>query len=148
MNKITISKAKVSESQKIRNLENKVWKEEVTNKYDAPMFVWFGYVFVAKHNNKIIGAIISYPTNNNEVYVGDWIVDKEYRNNKIGQKLYNKLIKEVKEKAIVSFINPKNVRSLETHKKLGFKIIKKVKLNYGGKVRTRYLVRRKKSYKP
>ena len=48
MHTTTISKAKVSEAQFIRKLEEKIWGEEVVNKYDAPMLVRFGYVYVAK----------------------------------------------------------------------------------------------------
>ena len=46
--RIKIIRATNSDSQEIRRLEREVWKEEVVNKYDIPMFVRFGYVFVAK----------------------------------------------------------------------------------------------------
>lgn len=48
MHTIIVSKAKVSEAQFIRKLEEKIWGEEVVNKYDAPMLVRFGYVYTAK----------------------------------------------------------------------------------------------------
>ena len=130
MNSITISKAKVSDAQIIRKLEEKIWSQEVVNKYDAPMFVRFGYVYIAKHEKKIIGALIAYQTKDNEVYVCDWITDKKYRSKKIGKKLYERLIEEVGEKPIVSFIDPKNTPSLRAHLKLGFKVIKKIKNPY------------------
>ena len=46
--KIKIVKAKIEDSQEIRNLETEVWGEECTNKYDIPMYIRFGYVYVAK----------------------------------------------------------------------------------------------------
>ncbi|MCX6735900.1 MAG: hypothetical protein NTZ13_02355 [Candidatus Parcubacteria bacterium] len=56
---IKITKAVTFESQEIRELETLVWEEEVTNKYDVPMFVRFGYVFVAKIGDKIVGAMVT-----------------------------------------------------------------------------------------
>jgi len=127
---ITISKAKVSDSQVIRKLEKKVWSEEVVNKYDSPMLVRFGYVYVAKHEKKIVGAIIAYPTKDNEIYVCDWVVDSKYRGMNIGQRLYERLFKDVREKSIVSFIDPDNFPSMKTHLKLGFRVVRKIKNPY------------------
>jgi predicted N-acetyltransferase YhbS len=96
VNKIIIIEAKVKEAQEIRKLEEKVWGEDVVNKYDIPMFVRFGYVFVAKDKGKIIGAICSYFTKVGELYVCDWVVDKNYQGKKIGTDLYKALIKKSK----------------------------------------------------
>lgn len=142
MSSITISRAKISDSQIVRKLEERVWSEEVVNKYDAPMLVRFGYVYVAKHNKNMIGAIIAYQTKDDEIYVCDWVIDKEYRGKKIGQKLYEHLIGEVGKKPIVSFIDPKNIPSLEAHLKLGFKIVKKIKNPYALNEGYRILVKR------
>lgn len=128
---VKIVKAKVSDAQEIRRLETRVWGEEVVNKYDAPMFIRFGWCFAAKDKNKIVGAICSYLTKNNEVYVCDWVVDKRFRERSIGVNLYKKLLKAVPGKHIISFIDPKNIASLEAHKKLGFKIDKIMKNVYG-----------------
>lgn len=127
---IKFVKAEVSESQLIRELEEKVWGEEVTNKYDMPMFVRFGYVYVAKIENKIIGAIVSYKTNKNEVYVCDLVVDSKYRRQKIGEKLYKKLLSSVKGMNIVSFLDPGLSPTFELHKKLGGKIVDKISNPY------------------
>lgn len=120
--KIKISKAKVPDAQAIRVLEERVWGEEVTNKYDIPMFVRFGYVYVARIGAKIVGAIVSYRTNKNEVYVCDLVVDPKYRRLKIGEKLYKKLLASVKGMNVVSFLDPKLGPTFELHKKLGGKI--------------------------
>lgn len=129
-NKIIIKEAKIEEAQEIRRLEEKVWGEEVVNKYDIPMFVRFGHVFVAKDNDKIIGAICSYFTKNSELYICDLVVDKNYRGRKIGMNLYKALIKKTKQVSLISFINHKSIESLKLHKKLGFKTIKKVNNPY------------------
>lgn len=127
---IVISQAKVSDSQEIRRLENKIWKEEVVNKFDIPMFVRFGWCFVAKDNKKIIGAICSFPTRENEVYVSDVVVEKKYRRTRIGWRLYERLFKALKGKRFLGFIDPKNSVSLEFHKKLGFKAVAEVENAY------------------
>ncbi len=128
---IRILRAKQSEAQEIRKFENKTWSEEVVNKYDIPMFVRFGWCFVAKDRKKIVGAICSFPTKDNEVYVCDWAVDKAYRGQNIGLKLYERLIREVTGKTIVTFLDPTNIPTLEAHKKLGFRVIGKVRSPYG-----------------
>jgi len=86
--------------------------------------------FVAKDKDKIIGAICSYFTKDNELYICDWVVDKNYQGRKIGINLYKRLLKKTKSVSLISFINYKAVKSLELHKKLGFKIIKKVNNPY------------------
>lgn len=118
---IKISFAKLSDAAAIRRLENKTWGGEVVSKYDVPMFIQLGYVFVAKDQNKIIGAICSYLTKRGEVHVCDWVVDKTYRGQNIGLKLFNKLLLAVKNRPLISYINIKNAPSLAAHKKLGFK---------------------------
>jgi ribosomal protein S18 acetylase RimI-like enzyme len=128
---IKITRAKITDAQSIRKLEFRVWKEEVTSEYDAPMFVRFGWCFVARDGQKVIGAICSYLTNKDEVYVCDWVVDKLYRQRNIGGRLYQKLIETVKHKNVISLINPKNKPSLTAHQKLGFKVVGFVKNAYG-----------------
>ena len=130
MASVKILKAKVSDSQKIRELENRIWNEEVVNKYDIPMFVRFGYSYIAKYKDKIVGAIIAYKTKDDEVYVCDWIVEKKFRKSGIGLKLYKSLIKNIRDLPIVSFIEQNNTPSLNAHFKLGFKIVKKIKDPY------------------
>jgi len=127
---IIISKAKISDATQIRQLETKIWQEEVVSKYDAPCFIRFGWCFVAKNNDKIIGAICSYLTKENKVYVCDWVVDKLYRRKNIGLKLYNKLIKETKGHDIIALIDTKNEPSIEAHTRIGFKPYKHLKNAY------------------
>jgi len=128
---ISIRKAKLNDAQEIRLLENRAWKEEVVNKYDIPMFVRFGWCFVAKEGKKLIGAICSFSTKDDEVYVSDWAVSTAYRGKNVGLRLYERLIQEVRGKRIVTFLDPKNTPAIEAHKKLGFKVIGKVKSPYG-----------------
>ena len=128
---IKITKAVVSDAQNIRKLESKVWGEEVVNKYDIPMFIRFGWCFVAKDSGKIIGAIYAYSTRAGQVYVSDWVVDSKHRGQEIGLALYRALISAVRGKSIISFIDPKNTVSLAGHKKLGFKIVRTVPDAYG-----------------
>lgn len=100
-------------------MEAKIWDEEVTNKYDIPMFVRFGYTYVALVETKVVGAIVAYMTNKKQIYVCDLVVDEKYRGKKIGEKLYKKLLQKIKGTTIVSFVHPTNVASINLHKKLG-----------------------------
>lgn len=138
-------KAEIADAQAIRKLEHKVWKEEVVNKYDIPMFVRFGYVYVAKYGSALAGAIISYRTNKNEVYVCDLAVEPKYRRLHIGEKLYKKLLQSTRGMNVVSFLDPKNIPTLELHKKLGAKVVSKIKnaydLNKGIETGVRLFVR-------
>jgi len=118
---VKIMPARVADAQLIRRLEAKVWGEEVVNKYDIPMLIRFGWAYVAKDGANIVGAIYAYATKDQEAFVSDWVVDKKYRGQDIGLKLYKKLISSLKGRQIISFINPKNKTSLEAHEKLGFK---------------------------
>lgn len=115
-----------ADAQSIRSLETLVWKETVTSSYDLPMFIRFGYVYVAKASTKPVGAIIAFKTNKNEVYVADIFVHPKYQGMKIGEKLYRRLLHDVKGTNIVSFLNPKLTPTINLHKKLGAKTVAKV----------------------
>ena len=131
----------MTDSQEIRKLEAKIWGEEVVNKYDAPMLVRFGYSYIAKDKGKIVGAIVAYPTKQKEVYVCDLVVDKNYRREKIGERLYKRLILATRGRNIVSFIDPGNKASINLHLRLGAKIVRKVKNPYALREGIRLFVR-------
>ena len=145
MKKIKISKAEPTDAQEIRKLETLVWDEEVTNQYDSPMFIRFGYVFTAKEGKKLVGAIVAFRTNKDEVFVSDIVVHPSYQGKKIGEKLYKKLLQSVKGKNVVSFLDPDLIPTLNLHKKLGGKIVARVNNAYdlkeGLETGTRLMVR-------
>ena len=115
----------------------------VTSIYDMASTVRFGYVFVAKNKDKIVGAIIGSKTSKNECYIEDFLVDKKYQGQGIGTKIYKKLFSEVGTLPIIAFVSPKYKTSLHIHKNLGFKILKKIKDPYAqGKNEYRYLLRK------
>lgn len=134
--KIRITQAKPSDNLEILKLERKVWKEslnlkDVAGKYDLGSFIRFGLVFVAKHKNKIIGAIISFKAMGGEVFIADLVVDEKYRKIGIGTKLYNKVKNKVKTHSLITFVEERYKDSIRMHKKMGFKIKKKIKDVYG-----------------
>jgi ribosomal protein S18 acetylase RimI-like enzyme len=143
--KIKISKAEAMDAQEIRKLEHLVWGEEVTNQYDSPMFIRFGYVFTAKEGKKLVGALVAFATNKNEVFVSDIVVHPSYQGKKIGESLYRKPLQSVKGKNVVSFLDPDLVPTLNLHKKLGGKIVARIKNAYdlkeGLETGVRYMVR-------
>ena len=124
---IKILRAALMDNQKILNLERRVWKDflglsDVAGKYDLGSFIRFESVFVAKDKDKVIGAIVAIKTRNNKLFVADWVVDKKYRGKKIGLKLYKRLLKEAKSEAIDSLVSERYTKSVELHKRMGFKI--------------------------
>jgi len=144
---IRIVRAKIRDSQEIRALEQKVWNEKdvagkyvagkyvagkyVAGKYDIATTIRFGYCFVAKDRDKIIGAVIAIKTNDDKVYIQDWFVKWEYRGKGIGKRLYLRLIETAKDLPVITFVHPKFKASLNVHKSIGFKIAGKVKDVYG-----------------
>ncbi|PIR04350.1 MAG: hypothetical protein COV59_01290 [Candidatus Magasanikbacteria bacterium CG11_big_fil_rev_8_21_14_0_20_39_34] len=125
---IKIVRAKPSECQKVRRFEQMVWDEPcITSPWDIMFFVSYGYVFLAKEKEKIVGAIVAFKTKNDEVKITDWLVAKKYRRTGVGTKLYKRLKKDTKGMPIIAFVESKNTASLEGHKKLGFRCIKEVK---------------------
>ncbi len=86
------------------------------------MFIRFGYVFVAKESETIVGAIIALPTKDGKIKVNDLVVHPNYHRKGIGTQLYQILIKEVLEKEIISVVEEDNIASLQMHRKLGFQV--------------------------
>ena len=128
---ITISKAKIKDCPKIVELEKKIRNEDfVSNVYESAAFIKYGFVFIAKDNEKIIWAIIAFMGKNDIVFVTDFVVDPKYRNYGIWHKLYNKLIKEWK-KTIHALVWPDYKESINLHEELWFKLIKKENYPYG-----------------
>lgn len=145
---ITIAKAKISDAQKIRTFEQKEWNEkDIVGPYEAATFIRYGYAFVAKDKEDVVGVIIAMKTKGNEIKVIDWIVAEEYRRKKIGSRLYAALEKEVKGYTLLSFVECKNKESSEGHQKLGFKKIKKIKDAFGMKTKEQWWLMRKESRK-
>lgn len=124
---IKISKAKPEESQLIRQFEQFVWNEpSITSPYDIVSFVTYGYVFLAKDRDKIVGTIVAIKTKDNEIRIIDWIVDEPYRHIGIGTKLYKRLRKEIGKLTMIAYVESDNTASIEGHKKLGFKPTKQI----------------------
>lgn len=124
---IRISQARPPECQKLRDFETLTWKESVTSVYDIAFYVYFGYCFLAKDGDKMVGLIMAMKTRENKVKIVDWLVNPAYRNRGIGTRLYKRLKKEVSPLPIIAFVNCNNAVSLGRHLKLGFKKIRKIK---------------------
>lgn len=119
---ITIEAATPSDAISIWQLETLVYGEEVTSKYDTPMFVRYGYVYVAKdvnNDDKIVGAIQAMKTKDNTIKINNWYVHPEYQRKGIGQKLYERLLQDVDED-IIAIVLEDNHSSYQAHLKLGF----------------------------
>lgn len=88
-----IQQATIADCPQIVELEKRVWDDDyVSNIYECAAFINYGYVFVAKEKEQIIGAIIGFIGKDNIVFVTDLVVDPEYRGQGIGKDLYQTLI--------------------------------------------------------
>ena len=123
---VIITKAKPSDSEAIRILEQQAHGEEVTSRYDAALISRFGYAYMATENGKIIGAITAWQTRNGEIKINDWVVHPKHRRKGVGEKLYLKLILETKGKTILSLVDINNATSMNAHQKLGFTVVQKM----------------------
>ncbi len=131
---ITISKAKIQDNFAIIDLEKKIRNEKyVGNVYENSAFINYWFVFVAKDQTKLIGAIVSFIGKNDTIYVTDIVVDPRYRGQHIWKMLYQKVIHEAKKikKDIHALVWPEYIESNNLHKKLWFKLTKKIKEPYG-----------------
>ena len=133
---VKIMKAKLADEKQILQLERRVWRNaqhlsDVADKYDLGSFIRFGYVFVAKHKAKTVGAIIAIRTNKDDVFVGDWVVDEKYRGKQVGRGLYERLLAAVKGTSIVTLVSSRYQTSIHAHQKLGFKEKRLIKDAYG-----------------
>lgn len=142
--KISVTRAKISDVDGILELQKNIWKDEggQSNRYDMCDWISHGYVFVAKHRSKIVGTIAAFKTSRNELYVTEWIVDKENRRKGIGSKLYRRLISTT-HLPILSILSTDYKESMAGHSKLGFRLVKRLRNPYGLKEKKeRLLVRR------
>ncbi|MDP3728520.1 MAG: GNAT family N-acetyltransferase [bacterium] len=143
---VSISRAKTYESSAIRKLEQQVWKDkDCTGKYENAYLSRFGYVFVAKEKNKIIGAILAMKTAKEEIYVEDVIIHPKWQGQGLGKRLYETLFAACGNFPILALVNKTNEASIKLHKELGFKGVKKVKNPFGIDVEAEsFLMRREK----
>ena len=123
---ITIQRAENSDAAAIHQLETQVYGEEVTNRYDTPMFIRFGYVFVAQDDGKIMGVIQAIKTNRDEIKVNSWFVHPEYQRRGIGRKLYQRLIQETRGHDVVAIVLDDNHLSFQAHRQLGFTVVEQL----------------------
>jgi ribosomal protein S18 acetylase RimI-like enzyme len=99
---------------------------EFTNKYIQDKKI---IAYVAEQNNKLIGFIggevKEYPTKilNKEGVIEELFVSNKFRNQKIGKKLFEKLVKEFKEKGCKYLgieVFSKNKKTIDIYHNLGF----------------------------
>lgn len=129
--RMKIQQATIADCPQIVELEKRVRDDDyVSNIYECAAFINYGYVFVAKEREEIIGAIIGFIGKNNIVFVTDLVVDPEYRGQGIGKDLYQKLI-ESNENTIHGLVAPEYKESNDLHKRLWFTKIEEIKKPYG-----------------
>ncbi|MBI2444694.1 MAG: GNAT family N-acetyltransferase [Candidatus Magasanikbacteria bacterium] len=125
---ITLARAKPKESQAIRRLEQRVWRaSNITSPYDIAFYVRFGYAWIARDAQRLIGAIVALKTRNDEVKIVDWVVEPKYRRRGIGERLYRALERASRGLPIIALVKETNRPSLRAHQKLGFKPVRAIR---------------------
>lgn len=114
-----VQEASLKDSENILELEKEIWNEYVTTKWDIATFIRFGQVLVVYENEKLIAALISIITKNDELYIVDLVVNFRYRRQGIATKLYEYLFKMF-DKKIIADISMKHHEALILHETLGF----------------------------
>lgn len=97
--------------------------------------LWCEYavVFCAKKDEKVIGAVLAFPTNDPALYALHKIfVADEYRGKSIGTQLLKRMVEELSNRNLRSFltVNPNNDAALKLYKSLGFSVEKSIKGYY------------------
>jgi ribosomal-protein-alanine N-acetyltransferase len=143
---IKIQWAGIRDTNKIFNLTKRVYHDRLSaNLFAIGECIKFGYVFVArKGDGKLAGAILAWRTRDDEVYVSDIVIDKEYRKQGLASQLYERILSQARDREIIAFVDHDDTPSLKLHQKLGFYKEKKMKAPYGLKsMKEMYLMRRR-----
>jgi ribosomal protein S18 acetylase RimI-like enzyme len=130
--RIRIRRARVTDAAKIRRLEQRVWRESaVTGRYEVAPDIVLGIAFVALAEERMVGVILARGTLSGTAYVTDWVVDRNWRRQGIGMRLYEALIAALGRRPLLTFVDRKDPVSLHLHRRLGFRIVTTIRDPYG-----------------
>ena len=129
-----IRKAILSDAGSVRDLETKVWLDEVTSAWDIGTFVRCGYVYVACLDSSIVGAIVAIQHRCAYLYVVGLLVEPTMRRKGIGERLYKRVLHHahrVSSGRVETHVGISSGASVALHKKLGFRVIRQETDVYG-----------------
>ena len=106
-----IRKAKITDFLKISKLDRDAWGENShANFVPDGEHVWrlwveYAIVYCAEKEENIIGVILAFPTNNiSEYFLHKIFIDYQFRKQKIGYKLFQKLCHDLDEKKLNCYL--------------------------------------------
>ena len=134
---IKILKMTIEDLENIKEILEKnfddFWNYNILNK---ELLKENSYFLVAKNENEDILGFVGVEFILDEVDITNIVIKKEYRNLKIGTKLLECLIKDIKEKnkkSITLEVNENNIYAIKLYKKFNFEIAGQRKKYYNGK---------------
>ena len=87
--------------------------------------VWVAgaYVHVARDGDRVVGAIVAFPTRQGMLFVHKVMVDKQHRGRGIGSRLFDLLLADIDAHAgVASFltVDPANAAAVRRYERIGF----------------------------
>lgn len=146
-----IRKAEIKDFLEISQLDRIAWGKNKDadfvpdGEHSWRLWVEHALVFCAVDDDKIIGVILAFPTNNSsEYFLHKIFIDYNYRNKKVGQKLFEPLCNSLDELKVDCILttDPINKVMIHTCSKFGF-IEKKLVKGYYREYEDRYVITRK-----
>ena len=86
----------------------------------------YGYLL----DNKIVAIIWTFFIDDKNIHINYFVVLDEYRNNRIGKKMLEYVIKNFKENTFELFVSKENIKAIKFYKKNGFEIVEEKENKY------------------
>lgn len=125
---MTVRKATIHDFLEISKLDRSAWGKNKDAEFVPDgehawrLWVEYALVYCAVKNNKIIGVILAFPTNNEKYFLHKIFVDYKERNQKVGHKLFEILCLEldrIKQECMLT-TDPSNLIMIHTCSKFNF----------------------------
>jgi len=126
---IRVQKARVGDFLGIARLDRKAWKQNRSSKYIPDgehawrLWVEHALVYCAKQGDDIVGAILAFPCLSGDFCIHKVFVKPDFRNKKIGTRLFMRLLQDLDRRGASSFltVDPVNESALALYAHWGFK---------------------------
>jgi len=123
-----VQKAKVGDFLSIAQLDRNAWKQNRNSRYIPDgehawrLWVEHALVYCAKQRDDMVGAILAFPCLSGDFCIHKVFVKPNFRNQKIGTRLFMKLLQDLDRRGVSSFltVDPMNGSALALYARWGF----------------------------